>query len=158
MLDARTNQAVDAHLASCAACRHELDTLNSVVSLVEEYGVRQPPAGLFNAVRNRIESGEMVRDRPAWWAWFYSRPARGLAMGAAMAAVALGLVLPVSGPTISRLDPHPTGPSVGGSVASSIGEHLQSVGEGPLTDRVAYEALVQLNNQEEENRQRRGVQ
>jgi anti-sigma factor RsiW len=156
MLDERTTASVRMHVAACSECERELETLNSVVALVEEYGVRQPPAGLFNAVRNRIESGEIVRERPAWWAWFYSRPARGLAMGSAMAAVVLGLLAPVSQPVITGLPLNPGGVSVTGTASNdlehSIRQHALSATEGPLTDRVAYEALAQLASQEESKR------
>src|SRR5205807_8509455 len=66
--------------------------------LVERYGERQPPPGLFNAVRNRIESGGVVRERPPWWAWLYTRPARAAAMGMAAGALALGLLMPAGHP------------------------------------------------------------
>src|SRR5438045_3465985 len=81
ILDGRTRAAVERHLEVCAGCRAERRAQDDVMGLVEQFGARQPPPGLFNAVRNRIEGGDLVRERPAWWAWLYSRPARVLGMG-----------------------------------------------------------------------------
>ena len=158
LLDARTHRTVETHLSLCEGCRDELRIMDSVMTLVERHGVRQPPAGLFNAVRNQIESGEIRRDRPVWWAWLYSRPARAAAMGMAMAALALGILMPVS---TTRLLPSPDlhgdaqvtgGMMASGALASSIRQHALSAGEGPLADRVAWEAMAQLVAQDKDRR------
>jgi anti-sigma factor RsiW len=149
LLSNREQQAVKAHLDGCPACSTELHAMESVVALVETYGVRQPPPGLFNAVRNRIEAGDVRQQRPFWWAFFSSGPARTAALGTAMAAVALGLVLP-TGPN-TALPPQPGlhtviggGMSASGELGGSIRRHALSAAEGPLADRVAWEAMVQL--------------
>ncbi|MFN3650449.1 MAG: anti-sigma factor family protein [Armatimonadota bacterium] len=152
ILDGRAHQQVASHLELCADCRAELTAMDSVMAMVEELGVRQPPPGLFNAVRNRIESGEVTRERPAWWAWIYSRPARGLAMGMAAAALALGLLVPVGPSDIPPLSIHEgagRGSMTSSALAQSIRQHAMSAGEGPVTDRVAYEAMAQLASQDE---------
>jgi hypothetical protein len=162
ILDGRTHQAVRQHLTQCADCRAEQRALDDAVALVEQYGVRQPPPGLFNAVRNRIEAGDLVRERPVWWAWFNTGPARAAAMGMAMAAVAVGLILPTGGPMITHnpyLDVHATAgmPVTSNALASSIRQHAMSSVEGPLTDRVAWEAMAQLvtlNDEAEERNSR----
>jgi len=152
MLDVRKHREVDAHLQVCADCRGELQALDAVMALVETHGALEPPAGLFNGVRNRIESGDFVRQRPAWWAVFLTRPARAGAMGLAMGAVVLGLVVP-TGPSSQVHRPLPLNPGVGmGSVATgelgnSIRQHAMSAAEGPLADRVAWEAMAQLATQ-----------
>src|SRR5436309_291648 len=92
LLDARVSAAVDAHLEGCEPCRGELRALTATVTLVETYGTRNPPAGLFNGVRNRIEADGRTQQRPAWWAFLYSPPARVLAMGLATASVVFGLL------------------------------------------------------------------
>lgn len=154
ILDARTHQTVEGHLAACVACRKELQVMDAVVALVEEQGVRQPPVGLFNGVRNRIESGAIERERPAWWAWLSTGPARALAMGGAMAAVALGLLMPTgshyAGPVLPDIHAQPGGGSAvaSGELAGSIRQHALSAAEGPLTDRVAWEAMAQLVSQD----------
>ena len=157
MLDARTHWAVQAHLSGCEACRLELRAQDAAMALVEQYGALEPPVGLFNGVRNRIEAGDFERQQPAWWAWFYTKPARVGAMSVAMAAVALGLVLPTGGPQTPTdwLVLHPSqGPAVTNSaLASSIRQHAMSSTEGPLADRVAWEAMAQLVTQDREKNQ-----
>jgi anti-sigma factor RsiW len=145
LLDSRLRREVTAHLDACELCSRELRELESVVCLVERYGSVEPPPGLFNAVRNRIESGEVRRERPFWWAWMYSRPARAAAMGLATGAVVLGLVVPAGPPPIPSpsIHPEPAG-TVSTALASSIRQHAISASEGPLTDRVAWEAMAQL--------------
>ena len=155
ILDARAQQAVKAHLDGCEACREELRIQDAVVSLVEEYGVRQPPAGLFNGVRNRIESGELVRERRPWWGWLTTGPARMSAMGLAVASLAVELFLPAgpsSHPEGSRdwLPVFPGAGSTTSALAVSVRQHAMSAADGPLADRVAWEAVAQLASQERE--------
>lgn len=151
MLADRQRLAIDQHLGGCAECRAELRALDAVGDLVAEFGVRTPPPGLFNAVRNQIESG-VVQERPAWWAFLLSRPARAGAMGLAMASVALGLLMPVGQAPIPTIDVHPgNGPGVANSaLAQSIRQHAISAAEGPLSDRVAWEAVAQLVTQDKD--------
>lgn len=171
ILDVRTHREVDAHLRACADCREELRVMDSVISLVEAHGALEPPVGLFNGVRNRIEAGDFVRQRPAWWAVFLTRPARAGAMGLAMGAVVLGLVMP-TGPSQVHA-PLPLNPDSGvssvasGELGNSIRQHAMSASEGPLADRVAWEAMAQLATQNAadneasvpvEPRSRRGVE
>jgi putative zinc finger protein len=163
LLDARAHREVETHLAMCEECRRELKLLDQVVSLVEAHGVRQPPVGLFNGVRNRIESGAVVRERAPWWAWFYTGPARAAAMGMAVAALALGIFLPTNpGPDLSGIRP-PTDPTVtpgrpSSALVSSVRQHAMSAAEGPLADRVAWEAMAQLVTQEKEAETAPGVE
>lgn len=151
-LDARSHRQVEAHLPVCAECREELRVMDAVVSLVEAHGALQPPVGLFNGVRNRIEAGDFVRERPAWWAVFLTKPARAAAMGMAMGAVVIGLVVP-TGPSVrqpGRLEMHvaPVGQiAASGELANSIRQHAMSASEGPLADRVAWEAMAQIATQ-----------
>jgi hypothetical protein len=155
ILDARENREVEAHLAICEGCSSELRAQESAVQLVEQFGGINPPPGLFNAVRNQIESGELRRDRPAWYAFLFSKPARVAAMGMAMAAVVLGLTLPTSEP--QHVGPSPVfnnGPGMSttaaaGDVTSSIRQHAISAGVGSITDRVAWEAMAQIVTQKD---------
>jgi predicted anti-sigma-YlaC factor YlaD len=151
ILDGRTHRQVESHLQICAGCREELRVLDAVMSLVEEHGTLAPPPGLFNAVRNQIESGQVARQRPAWWAIFLTTPARVAAMGMAMGAVALGLMMPTTPVNQSlKLDPHL--PAVGqvatGELSSSVRQHAMAATEGPLADRVAWEAMAQIASQQ----------
>ena len=149
LLDARTSQRVDAHLEVCVDCRGELRALHAVVTLVETHGHREPPPGLFNGIRNQIEAGQLKQQRPAWWVFFLTAPARAGAMAMALGALAMGLFLPVQTGTSV---PPPLGVHAGiaagapttTALASSIRQHALSAGQGPLTDRVAWEAVAQL--------------
>lgn len=166
LLDRRAAEAVKVHLTSCADCAEELRILEGVVVLVEQHGTRQPPVGLFNGVRNRIESGQVVQERAPWWAWLFSAPMKGAAMGAATAALAIAVLLPSTKTGVPVIPIHNEGipgRSVASSpLASSIRQHAMSAGQGPLTDRVAWEAMAQLASQDGEKdhdeRGRPGVQ
>ena len=156
MLDGRTHRTVKAHLDACGECREELRVMDSVMSLVEIHGAVQPPAGLFNGVRNRIEAGDFVRERPAWWAIFLTTPARVGAMGLAMGAVAVGLLMPTGPDQTVKSRPLPIhtesyGQVASSDLASSIRQHAMSAAEGPLTDRVAWEAMAQLVTQDKDS-------
>ena len=147
LLDARKHREVELHLAECDGCRAELKAQDAVMALVEQYGAMEPPVGLFNGVRNRIESGAVVRERPAWWAWFNTVPARAAGMGLAVAALAIGVFFPVSdGTNIPLVPMHvANGPAVTSTaLASSIRQHAMSSADSPLADRVAWEAMAQL--------------
>ena len=154
MLDGRTLREVETHLDGCDGCREELAAQDAAMALVEQYGGVNPPVGLFNAVRNRIEGGDFVRERPAWWSFLLTRPARAAAMGMAMAAVALGLFFPTNGPSPTPGPlPITTGASGGemaSELASSIRQHAEAAGVGPLTDRVAWEAMAQVVTQDDQ--------
>lgn len=156
LLDGRTHREVETHLAACNECRTELEAQDAAMALVEQYGAAEPPVGLFNAVRNRIEAGDFERERPAWWAFLFTRPARVAAMGLAMSAVAFGLLAP-TGPTVTPQEPTSivlqAPSSAADSVASSditasIRQHALSAGQSTLPDRVAWEAMAQLVSQD----------
>ncbi|MBM3457168.1 MAG: zf-HC2 domain-containing protein [Armatimonadetes bacterium] len=160
LLDRRLQAAVDAHLAICAGCRRELEAQERALELVTTLGGRTPAAGLFHAVRNEIESGRARQERPGWLAWFNFLPVRVAATGLAMASVALALLAPIGGPLLPPVpDLHP-GPRVqGGQVARgplahSIRQHARSAADGPLADRVAWEAMAQLAESEEDRERR----
>ncbi len=157
ILSGRESAEIGRHLEICADCREELHALERVASLVEEHGRIEPPPGLFNAVRNRIELGEVRRDRAPWWFWFNTRPARGVAMAMAVASVVVPLLLPVppSASPMTELPMHGEGSNMPSSaLASSIRQHAMSAGNGTLTDRVAWEAMAQLAAQEHDERGR----
>lgn len=152
MLDGRAQREVEAHLTQCEGCRAELKAQDDVMALVEQFGGVNPPVGLFNAVRNRIEGGDFVRERPAWWAFLLSRPARVGAMGLAMAAVMAGLLLPTGESSLPSLPVTATTNrgEMASELASSIRQHAMAAGQGPLADRVAWEAMAQMVTQDKD--------
>jgi len=164
VLEVRVHEHVEAHLAGCAPCREELRLLDATIALVETHGVRQPPPGLFNAVRNRIEAGDVRQEQPAWWLrWMNTTPARMSGMAVAAAALALGFLLPVGQSSLPPLDMF-NGPAAGGGpvasneLGNSIRQHAMSHTEGPLADRVAWEAMAQLVSQDERRGRQPGVE
>jgi hypothetical protein len=148
MLDERTHNLVSEHLAVCSDCRAELVIQESVMSLVETHGVREPPPGLFNAVRNRIESAHIAQAAKPWWSFLWTAPVRGLALVGSAAVLVLGLMMPVSTPHIPEGSLHPSldigRASASSELANSIRQHAMSAAEGPLAERVAWEAMAQL--------------
>lgn len=163
ILDGRTHREMEAHLAECAACRAELKAQDDVMGLVEQFGAINPPPGLFNAVRNRIEAGDFQRERPAWWVFLFTRPARVAAMGLAMGAVAAGLFLPTGNSGTPVLPPFVSSNGNGttaSELTQSIRQHAMSAGQGSLTDRVAWEAMAQLVQEREAKKdaKRKGVE
>lgn len=159
ILEAREHREVETHLASCAACREELRIMDAAVALVERHGVRQPPPGLFNAVRNRIEAGDVRQERPAWWwLWLNSTPARVSGMTVAVAAVAAGFLMPVQTPEVPSIPVHVSagvGSVANNDLGNSIRQHAMAHMEGPLADRVAWEAMAQLVTTGEDARLKR---
>ncbi len=158
LLDRRTHQGVEAHLALCDGCRRELRALDQTMELVRTQGALEPPPGLFNAIRNQIEAGQVAQDRPVWWAWFNRPPVRFLSMGIAMASVAIALFIPLGQPHLPPTpDPH-AGGSIGqlarGPLAHSIRQHARASAAGPLADRMAWEAMAQLADAEERRSRR----
>lgn len=152
LLDGRTHREVESHLAACNDCRTELEAQDAAMALVEQFGAAEPPVGLFNAVRNRIEAGNFERERPAWWAFLFTRPARAAAMGLAMGAVAFGLLAP-AGPTVTPQNPTTIVLKTPGTtinsvadndISSSVRQHALSAGQSTLPDRVAWEAMAQI--------------
>lgn len=165
MVGDRQAAAIQGHLNGCAGCRAELQALEQVPVLIEQFGAVQAPEGLFDAVRHQIVSGQAVQDRP-WWFIFFGRPARAAAMGLSVASVALGLLLPVGRVSqVPRVELHPA-PIYGSAgsarasseLANSIRQHAMNAGDGSLNDRVAWEAMAQLVTQESPRAGRRRLE
>jgi anti-sigma factor RsiW len=146
---------VEEHLRACAACRTEREAGLRLAALLSGAGAVEPPPGLFNRVRAEIESGALPQlARPWWYWWLDSRPARGLAVGMAAAALALGLILPTGSVQLTGepLEMHPAasvrlargGRVTSSALAGSIRQHAMSAGAISLPDRVAWEATAQL--------------
>jgi hypothetical protein len=148
MLDDRTHNIVSEHLAVCSDCRAELELQESVMSLVETHGLREPPAGLFNAVRNQIETGHIAQAPKPWWSFLWSAPVRGMALAGSVAVLVAGLMMPVTNPHIPEGSLHPSldigKVAQSSELANSIRQHAMSAAEGPLAERVAWEAMAQL--------------
>lgn len=146
LLTGRNLDEVQHHLADCEPCRQELRALDAAATLIEQHGAVNPPAGLFNAVRNEIASPEFRRDRPSIWNWFQAPPVRALTMTAAAAALAFSLFSlrapgPVNAPGGLPLALNDSNRS---AIAMVVRQHAMSAADGPLADNVAWEAMARL--------------
>ncbi len=77
--------ALDAHLASCAECRRELERLRGTVGLLRAVAPARAPAGLVDRIL------EAARPRP-WWRRLGDVLFRPLAVKLPMEVAALGLI------------------------------------------------------------------
>lgn len=144
-LGARERAAVEAHLATCVACRRELERLTRVMALVEQHAALEPPADLWRGVATAIAAQPAPASWCTWWErWLASR--RHLVwMGAAAAAAAAGIWLAsLAGP------PAPPGPTtvMTPAIAEVVRQHAISSSRGPLADRVAWDTVAELSTPE----------
>ena len=81
--------ALEGHLASCVACRAELDALRRTDAVLRQSGTPEAPPGLWARIEPRLAPRERASRRARWprWAWW---PTAG---AAATAAVLLVLAL-----------------------------------------------------------------
>ena len=92
LIGGRRKSEVEAHLAECPECAAELEKLNNVMLLVDGLDSREPPAGLWNGVYNRITqpSPRLRRASPeSAWRHGIRRRVAGWSVGFAAAALAL---------------------------------------------------------------------
>ena len=72
LVNRRQKAEIEAHLAQCPECAAEFEKLNKVMLLVDGLDSKEPPAGLWNGVHNRITQPESawrhgIRRRVAGW-------------------------------------------------------------------------------------------
>lgn len=140
------DSAVGRHLQACAECRRVADQCAGLEALLQRYPGSEPPPGLFHGVRNILEAERPPRRVPALWLWLCGRAGQGLALTAALGAVAAALLVPVPTHNLPSLAVHPD--VVNGrqtsALASSIRLHAISAGRGAPEDRIAWEAMARL--------------
>ena len=68
-LSDRDKQAVEQHVATCDACRAELDALRQTTDLVRSLPRAEAPAGLAQSVRASIAQQAAARSRATLWRW-----------------------------------------------------------------------------------------
>lgn len=121
------------HLASCATCRNEFETLCAGTSLLVNTRAEAHPLHLSGLAPRTAEAAERVRDgtwRGLWWS-----TTRGVrfALGASVASLALAIGLAIT----TVREPHVPASSDETSVATTASTDVDS--ETSLDDSLAYE-------------------
>ncbi|WP_428265487.1 zf-HC2 domain-containing protein [Haliangium sp.] len=83
-------EAFAGHIAACASCRAQVESLAQIRSMMSAVSVEEPPAALSNQILH--QAAKQVAARPSWWArmgaWFELLSAHpGLAAMATMVLV-----------------------------------------------------------------------
>jgi|GEM_PF-5749159 len=115
-LSDRDKKAVEQHVATCDACRVELDVLTRTAKLVRSLPRAEVPAGLARSVRATIARQATVRSRAMLWRWAH--------VGGWIAAAATLVVVIRYGPWETATNRTPTTtpmPSVSGRMETEKG-------------------------------------
>lgn len=92
LLDEAERGEVEAHLAECADCRAELQTLERLDGLMEPMEQHEAPANLWSGVRQRMKP-----RREPWWQLRAQPVKQAVALAAAMLLAVGGLWLGLRG-------------------------------------------------------------
>jgi anti-sigma factor RsiW len=84
-LDAAEQRELERHVAGCAACRALVADLKSIQAAAFTLERREPPAEVWNAIRERVASEPLPDARGRVLAWPRTRTAWGVWMAAAAA-------------------------------------------------------------------------
>lgn len=133
MMGGRRKSEIEAHLASCPACAAELDKLQKVLLLVDGLDAKEPPAGLWNGVYNRI-----INPEPRAWRQKIRRRVAGWSVGFAAAALALMMIFTRS---------HNTGNTY--TASEYIQGHAAYASEELLADQAALNSVVAVAYREQ---------
>ncbi len=142
-LRGRLRREMEQHLQECSGCQAEAEIHQRVVALLRSYPSVDPPATLWNGVRQRIRQPEPRGH--VWRRWFqvtFSKPlnvASGIAVTAALVAV-LASPGPRGPEGWQRPDPLPEAASASGYL------HQQALidARDPLADRVALGPVMTM--------------
>lgn len=89
-LTPRRRQALDRHLAGCAACRGELATTERMLAALDTRPAEAPvSAALEQATLRRIRLAPDAHPETPWWRWL---PLPALVVATAVLALAVGIV------------------------------------------------------------------
>lgn len=143
LLNADQCRELEAHLAECEACAHELEVLDSVLEMVEsntpEY---EPPVGLWNGVYNQITdpTPRRVGFTDALRGWF-AAPIRAAGVGLAALAIAAGLI-------VSGVHHDPTLPSVKMAAADEyVQGHALYASQASTSSQAVYLSMVAASSE-----------
>ena len=148
-LAAAERSVVEAHLAGCAACRLRVQSLSSVMGLLDEWPGIQPSPFFGTRLAARLKEEPAS---PGWWQTFWQegigsplhpspRPVFALALAVVMAV----------GAVVLQYSPAPLGPpQPGGTLASASADELPLYPDLPLLEDYEvlrnFEALQVLSN------------
>jgi len=134
---------IETHLSSCLACQHEHEKLEKVLSLVDDLQLREPPAGLWNGVYNRISSEPKVPERMSLGqsiAALSRRPVSRWSAGLATIGLAVALVFSRS---------HAPTASGGYSPAEFVQGHIAYSSQDVLADQVALNSAAAMTDRDQ---------
>src|SRR5262245_33616784 len=97
---------LDAHLATCAGCRAELEALRSATDALESTRFSPDPLHLAGFAARTADRAEAFRDRSARGLWWGTTRAMRFALSACAGALAASLVLLVAARTVVTHDVH----------------------------------------------------
>ena len=89
VIDPRDREALDEHLAVCAACRDLLTDLRKIRALAAALEPLEPPARVWHDVRRQVVAAEQPPRPAGRWRHWWSLGGAALAGAAAMAAAVL---------------------------------------------------------------------
>jgi anti-sigma factor RsiW len=147
-LPGAVRNSVEEHLASCEACRRELDGLKTLTRRLAGQTQVTAPAGLWTAVENRLDRRTDSPTRPAP----RTRPgvlrfaSRALAAAAVLVLVVGFGWLAVSGPWQARaaaahIDFRPLLERADGDIAAGIQALMRAYGGEPISAKEAAERM-----------------
>lgn len=135
---------MEAHLASCPDCSAELQKLERVVALVDNLNLREPPAGLWNGVYNRITATEQKPERTGLFEGLGSVFQRSRSRW----SVGLATVMLVGVLIFSRAH-GPATSTANFTPSEYIQGHIAYSSQDVLSDPVALSSTAALNDREQ---------
>jgi predicted anti-sigma-YlaC factor YlaD len=124
---------VEAHIANCPDCAAELRAMRKTVQLVESVEPIEPPAGLWNCVRNAIGEPVQPRSAPARWNAVWQT---------GIACVALAALILFASP-----HQHPITESY--AFGSFMNGHVEYASRDALSDPVALGSVATISYREQ---------
>lgn len=147
-IDQKKQAALEEHLSVCSECRGKLASLELTEQLLSALPREEPPAGLWNGLRERIVAEEASKRTP-WKGWFRKRTPV-MAMAALAIAVIFAGFFTVRSyfiqPDKSKVA---TSRNNSASVEIYIEQHALKAWRDPLANKAELGWSVQLINTQE---------
>lgn len=132
LIEGRERDEMERHLQACAACQRELRALQRTGALLNALPLEEPPPGLWDAVRDEIETPARESARAPWWEWFRLPRLAYATAAAAIIVTAVVLMTPQHSP--------PAGEAA--ERADYIERHEMLAWHDPLSDKAALGLIV----------------